>query len=163
MEVTVSGLKATDTDMYRCEIEVFYPPPYLRLTGNGTLIHVLGETSPTHRYNMEIQVDHKRPADTQTLSSQFTYLSVLLSVLLSLHLFPLSTGSSDCPALAQRQIAHHHGDDEEEDEGMAPVSFPVVVLVILVMFVLLIIIYFQVRALFFYFYLYICNVIILCI
>ncbi|XP_051260452.1 cytotoxic T-lymphocyte protein 4 [Dicentrarchus labrax] len=41
VEVTVSGLKATDTDMYRCEIEVFYPPPYLRLTGNGTLIHVI--------------------------------------------------------------------------------------------------------------------------
>ncbi|XP_070771063.1 cytotoxic T-lymphocyte protein 4 [Enoplosus armatus] len=42
VEVTVSGLKATDTDVYRCGIEVFYPPPYLRLTGNGTLIHVLG-------------------------------------------------------------------------------------------------------------------------
>ncbi|GLD65817.1 cytotoxic T-lymphocyte protein 4-like protein [Lates japonicus] len=41
VEMTVSGLKPTDTDMYRCEIEVFYPPPYLRLTGNGTLIHVL--------------------------------------------------------------------------------------------------------------------------
>uniref|UniRef100_A0A8C4GGP1 Immunoglobulin V-set domain-containing protein n=1 Tax=Dicentrarchus labrax TaxID=13489 RepID=A0A8C4GGP1_DICLA len=47
-EVTVSGLKATDTDMYRCEIEVFYPPPYLRLTGNGTLIHVIGETHTTY-------------------------------------------------------------------------------------------------------------------
>ncbi len=44
VEVTVSGLKVTDTDLYRCELEVFYPPPYLRLTGNGTLIHVLGET-----------------------------------------------------------------------------------------------------------------------
>ncbi|XP_076602360.1 cytotoxic T-lymphocyte protein 4 [Chaetodon auriga] len=41
VELTVSGLKATDTDMYRCEIEIFYPPPFLRLTGNGTLIHVL--------------------------------------------------------------------------------------------------------------------------
>ncbi|XP_056245738.1 cytotoxic T-lymphocyte protein 4 [Seriola aureovittata] len=41
VEVTVSGLKATDTDVYRCGIEVLYPPPYLRLTGNGTLIHVL--------------------------------------------------------------------------------------------------------------------------
>ncbi|XP_026151561.1 cytotoxic T-lymphocyte protein 4 [Mastacembelus armatus] len=39
--VTASGLKATHTDMYRCVIEVFYPPPYLQLTGNGTLIHVL--------------------------------------------------------------------------------------------------------------------------
>lgn len=45
VEVTVTGLKATDTDIYRCEIEVFYPPPYLRITGNGTLIHVLGEAS----------------------------------------------------------------------------------------------------------------------
>ncbi|KAI3356000.1 hypothetical protein L3Q82_017272 [Scortum barcoo] len=41
MEVTVSGLKATDTDFYRCQLEVFFPPPYLRFTGNGTLIHVL--------------------------------------------------------------------------------------------------------------------------
>uniref|UniRef100_A0A3Q3R0G6 Immunoglobulin V-set domain-containing protein n=1 Tax=Monopterus albus TaxID=43700 RepID=A0A3Q3R0G6_MONAL len=34
VEVTVSGLKATDTDLYRCDIEVFYPPPYLHLIGN---------------------------------------------------------------------------------------------------------------------------------
>nr|XP_040056581.1 cytotoxic T-lymphocyte protein 4 [Gasterosteus aculeatus aculeatus] len=44
VEVTLSGLKAADTDLYRCEIEVFYPPPYLRLTGNGTLLHVLGSS-----------------------------------------------------------------------------------------------------------------------
>ncbi|KAM8855434.1 cytotoxic T-lymphocyte protein 4 [Spinachia spinachia] len=44
VEVTLSGLKATDTDLYRCEIRVFYPPPYLRLTGNGTLLHVLGSS-----------------------------------------------------------------------------------------------------------------------
>ncbi|KAK5860719.1 hypothetical protein PBY51_022180 [Eleginops maclovinus] len=42
LEVTLSGLRATDTDLYRCEIDIFYPPPYLRFTGNGTLIHVLG-------------------------------------------------------------------------------------------------------------------------
>lgn len=45
VEVTLSGLNATDTDMYRCEIQIFYPPPYLRLIGNGTLIHVLGEAT----------------------------------------------------------------------------------------------------------------------
>lgn len=60
VEVTVSGLKSTDTDLYRCEIEVFYPPPYLRLTGNGTLIHVLGETPPQ---------------DTQTLTCTITHLA----------------------------------------------------------------------------------------
>uniref|UniRef100_A0A3Q1GNH7 Immunoglobulin V-set domain-containing protein n=1 Tax=Acanthochromis polyacanthus TaxID=80966 RepID=A0A3Q1GNH7_9TELE len=39
--MSVSGLKATDTDLYRCQIQVFYPPPYLQFVGNGTLIHVL--------------------------------------------------------------------------------------------------------------------------
>ncbi|XP_068186162.1 cytotoxic T-lymphocyte protein 4 isoform X2 [Antennarius striatus] len=42
VELTVLGLKATDTDIYICEVEVLCPPPYLQLTGNGTLIHVLG-------------------------------------------------------------------------------------------------------------------------
>ncbi|XP_024919877.1 cytotoxic T-lymphocyte protein 4 [Cynoglossus semilaevis] len=41
LELTVSGLQAIHTDLYRCKIEVMYPPPYLRLTGNATLIHVL--------------------------------------------------------------------------------------------------------------------------
>ncbi|MEQ2277508.1 hypothetical protein XENORESO_003724, partial [Xenotaenia resolanae] len=39
--VALSRLKATDTDIYRCQIQIFYPPPYLQLTGNGTLLHVL--------------------------------------------------------------------------------------------------------------------------
>ncbi|XP_028249842.1 cytotoxic T-lymphocyte protein 4 isoform X2 [Parambassis ranga] len=41
VEVTVSGLKPTDTDIYRCQIHILYPPPYLQHNGNGTLIHVL--------------------------------------------------------------------------------------------------------------------------
>ncbi|XP_029936074.1 uncharacterized protein cd28 [Myripristis murdjan] len=40
VQLTVSGLKANHTDLYRCAVEVFYPPPYLNLIGNGTLIHV---------------------------------------------------------------------------------------------------------------------------
>ncbi|XP_063068967.1 T-cell-specific surface glycoprotein CD28-like [Engraulis encrasicolus] len=38
--VTVSGLKGGDTDIYRCQVEVFYPPPYRKRTGNGTLVYV---------------------------------------------------------------------------------------------------------------------------
>ncbi|TKS67836.1 Cytotoxic T-lymphocyte protein 4 [Collichthys lucidus] len=56
VEVTVSGLQATDTDIYRCQVEVFYPPPYLQLTGNGTLIHVL-ETP-----NCPVQGAHRQTA-----------------------------------------------------------------------------------------------------
>lgn len=44
VDMTVSGLKASDTDLYRCQIEVLFPPPYLKSRGNGTLVHVLGES-----------------------------------------------------------------------------------------------------------------------
>uniref|UniRef100_A0A8C2XFI9 Immunoglobulin V-set domain-containing protein n=1 Tax=Cyclopterus lumpus TaxID=8103 RepID=A0A8C2XFI9_CYCLU len=50
VEVTVTGLRAADTDLYRCDIEIFFPPPYRRLTGNGTLVHVLGETARTETF-----------------------------------------------------------------------------------------------------------------
>uniref|UniRef100_A0A3P8V365 Immunoglobulin V-set domain-containing protein n=1 Tax=Cynoglossus semilaevis TaxID=244447 RepID=A0A3P8V365_CYNSE len=45
LELTVSGLQAIHTDLYRCKIEVMYPPPYLRLTGNATLIHIKSSKS----------------------------------------------------------------------------------------------------------------------
>ncbi|XP_034417657.1 cytotoxic T-lymphocyte protein 4-like [Cyclopterus lumpus] len=50
VEVTVTGLRAADTDLYRCDIEIFFPPPYRRLTGNGTLVHVLGGTARTETF-----------------------------------------------------------------------------------------------------------------
>uniref|UniRef100_A0A8C2XB00 Immunoglobulin V-set domain-containing protein n=1 Tax=Cyclopterus lumpus TaxID=8103 RepID=A0A8C2XB00_CYCLU len=50
VEVTVTGLRAADTDSYRCDIEIFFPPPYRRLTGNGTLVHVLGGTARTETF-----------------------------------------------------------------------------------------------------------------
>ncbi|KAM9710623.1 cytotoxic T-lymphocyte protein 4 [Menidia menidia] len=49
VEVSVSGLRPSDTDMYRCDIQMFYPPPYLRLRGNGTLIHVVESSCPSGR------------------------------------------------------------------------------------------------------------------
>uniref|UniRef100_A0A3P9PSP8 Uncharacterized protein n=1 Tax=Poecilia reticulata TaxID=8081 RepID=A0A3P9PSP8_POERE len=48
--VTLSGLKATHTDIYRCTIQVFYPPPYQQLTGNGTLLHVLGRSPQSENH-----------------------------------------------------------------------------------------------------------------
>ncbi|XP_029981092.1 cytotoxic T-lymphocyte protein 4 [Sphaeramia orbicularis] len=60
VEVMVSGLKPTDTDIYRCEIQIFYPPPFLRLTGNGTLIHVLGSSDCSLA---ERQITHQNDDD----------------------------------------------------------------------------------------------------
>lgn len=46
VEMTVSGLR--DTDIYHCDIEILFPPPYSRISGNVTLIHILGKASSWH-------------------------------------------------------------------------------------------------------------------
>ncbi|KPP70938.1 hypothetical protein Z043_110183 [Scleropages formosus] len=40
VDLVVSGLRGLDTDLYRCTLEVLYPPPYRIGTGNGTLFHI---------------------------------------------------------------------------------------------------------------------------
>ncbi|KAM4024772.1 cytotoxic T-lymphocyte protein 4 [Anomaloglossus baeobatrachus] len=36
----ISGLKAEDTGLYSCRMEVMYPPPYRATEGNATLVYV---------------------------------------------------------------------------------------------------------------------------
>ncbi|XP_064803101.1 cytotoxic T-lymphocyte protein 4-like isoform X2 [Oncorhynchus masou masou] len=40
VNLTISGLRGNDTDLYYCGIEVLYPAPYLRVFGNGTLLYI---------------------------------------------------------------------------------------------------------------------------
>ncbi|XP_018621629.1 T-cell-specific surface glycoprotein CD28-like [Scleropages formosus] len=45
VDLVVSGLRGLDTDLYRCTLEVLYPPPYRIGTGNGTLFHIPEKTA----------------------------------------------------------------------------------------------------------------------
>ncbi|XP_050976100.1 T-cell-specific surface glycoprotein CD28-like [Labeo rohita] len=40
VDMIVAGLRGNDTDFYRCEIEILFPPPYLRRVGNGTVVYI---------------------------------------------------------------------------------------------------------------------------
>ncbi|XP_052005106.1 cytotoxic T-lymphocyte protein 4-like [Xyrauchen texanus] len=40
VEIIINGLNGEDTDIYRCEIEILFPPPYLRRVGNGTVVYI---------------------------------------------------------------------------------------------------------------------------
>uniref|UniRef100_W5MWG9 Cytotoxic T-lymphocyte associated protein 4 n=1 Tax=Lepisosteus oculatus TaxID=7918 RepID=W5MWG9_LEPOC len=44
VDLTVSGLQGADTDLYRCSLEIMYPPPYRQRYGNGTIIYIPEET-----------------------------------------------------------------------------------------------------------------------
>ncbi|XP_036429876.1 cytotoxic T-lymphocyte protein 4 [Colossoma macropomum] len=40
VDLTIFGLKGEDTDLYRCQVEIIFPPPYLSEFGNGTLVYI---------------------------------------------------------------------------------------------------------------------------
>ncbi|XP_049629260.1 cytotoxic T-lymphocyte protein 4 isoform X1 [Suncus etruscus] len=41
VNLTIHGLRAMDTGVYFCKIELLYPPPYILGMGNGTQIYVI--------------------------------------------------------------------------------------------------------------------------
>ncbi|XP_072541181.1 T-cell-specific surface glycoprotein CD28 [Salminus brasiliensis] len=56
VELTVFGLKGVDTDLYRCRVEIIFPPPYLSKYGNGTLVYIPESPDcPTERTEARIQ------------------------------------------------------------------------------------------------------------
>uniref|UniRef100_A0A096MGY3 Uncharacterized protein n=2 Tax=Poecilia formosa TaxID=48698 RepID=A0A096MGY3_POEFO len=78
--VTLSGLKATHTDIYRCAIQVFYPPPYQQLTGNGTLLHVL-EDSPCPLRGPQRQQSETDEGEEEESNEKKPAVSVVVVVL----------------------------------------------------------------------------------
>lgn len=43
VDLTIFGLRGEDTDLYRCQIDIIFPPPYISKFGNGTLVHIPGK------------------------------------------------------------------------------------------------------------------------
>lgn len=41
VNLTIQGLRAADTGLYLCKVELMYPPPYFVGIGNGTQIYVI--------------------------------------------------------------------------------------------------------------------------
>uniref|UniRef100_A0A673NKD7 Immunoglobulin V-set domain-containing protein n=1 Tax=Sinocyclocheilus rhinocerous TaxID=307959 RepID=A0A673NKD7_9TELE len=39
----ITHIVGNDTDLYRCKIEILFPPPYLRTVGNGTIFYIQGK------------------------------------------------------------------------------------------------------------------------
>ncbi|MGH0157412.1 UNVERIFIED_CONTAM: hypothetical protein FKN15_061398 [Acipenser sinensis] len=40
VDLTISGMSSSDTDIYKCRVEIMYPPPYRQRVGNGTVIYI---------------------------------------------------------------------------------------------------------------------------
>lgn len=42
VDMIITGLRGEDTDIYRYEIDILFPPPYRTLVGNGTVVYIQG-------------------------------------------------------------------------------------------------------------------------
>ncbi|XP_055071974.2 cytotoxic T-lymphocyte protein 4 [Misgurnus anguillicaudatus] len=61
VDMIIFGLRGEDTDIYRCKVEVLYPPPYLRSVGNGTVVYIQENPNcPTAFMQSQSQISEKR-------------------------------------------------------------------------------------------------------
>uniref|UniRef100_A0AAY5ENB2 Immunoglobulin domain-containing protein n=1 Tax=Electrophorus electricus TaxID=8005 RepID=A0AAY5ENB2_ELEEL len=78
VDLTIYGLTGEDTDLYRCQVEFFYPPPYISIIGNGTLVYIQESPDcPTERTEARVQ-DIPEPTPIQSPSLHITLLSAVL-------------------------------------------------------------------------------------
>ncbi|XP_033965498.2 cytotoxic T-lymphocyte protein 4-like [Pseudochaenichthys georgianus] len=115
LELTVSGLRATDTDLYRCDIEIFYPPPYLRFTGNGTLIHILGSSdSPAPGAQRQIsnkEDEGEEDEDEETAAPVSVPVIVLVVLVLFVLIVIMYLQASQCDRGRREMIRPVHTVD----------------------------------------------------
>ncbi|XP_036065449.1 T-cell-specific surface glycoprotein CD28 homolog isoform X2 [Oryzias melastigma] len=83
VEVALSNLTASDTDIYRCEIQTFYPPPYLQLTGNGTLVHVIERPDcPSVNAQRQHEEEEEEEKKEETVTAASAPVAVLVTVII---------------------------------------------------------------------------------
>ncbi|CAJ1079014.1 cytotoxic T-lymphocyte protein 4 isoform X1 [Xyrichtys novacula] len=119
VELTVTGLKASDTDLYRCQIEVMFPPPYFKLKGNGTLVHVL-ESSDCPAVGAQRQTAHQADEDKDDESDERTEplsfpVVVLVILVIFALLFIIYLQALQCKEMRREIVrpvpaVHHKGD-----------------------------------------------------
>lgn len=131
LEVTMSGLAAADTDVYRCVAEILFPPPYLRFRANATLVHVIGKKK-NKRHDMRICMCAAAAKFYNPRPSTFP------------------TEKSEC--FVEPPHVQMAQSDDQEKENTPAISAPVGILAVLVLLVLFTIIILQVRALFYHLY-----------
>lgn len=73
VDLTIFGLRGEDTDLYRCRVEVIFPPPYISKFGNGTLLYIPGKRCSWIWHSLCLSLSHS----SLTFAHPFTYLQTL--------------------------------------------------------------------------------------
>ncbi|XP_035266074.1 T-cell-specific surface glycoprotein CD28 [Anguilla anguilla] len=86
VDLAVSGLRGEDTDIYRCQLEVLYPPPYLMKYGNGTIVYIPEKTDcPTPASQAQDE-----PQSTQVvlpIAVMAIFIIIFIIAIISIYMF----------------------------------------------------------------------------
>ncbi|KAK2905216.1 hypothetical protein QQF64_033471 [Cirrhinus molitorella] len=84
VDMIIAGLRGNDTDIYRCEIEILFPPPYLRTTGNGTVVYIQETPNcPTASTQSQIQSQSQsQTSEREAVKNDVGPLPLLYAILI---------------------------------------------------------------------------------
>ncbi|XP_043105538.1 T-cell-specific surface glycoprotein CD28-like [Puntigrus tetrazona] len=109
VDMIVSGLRGNDTDFYRCAIEIFFPPPYLRTIGNGTVVDMQETPNcPTASTQSQIQSQTSEQESVEYDVGPLPLLYAILiitscSLILQMFACKWRTSASTAPMLSQKE------------------------------------------------------------
>ncbi|XP_018936110.1 T-cell-specific surface glycoprotein CD28-like [Cyprinus carpio] len=82
VDMIIAGLRGNDTDFYRCEIEILFPPPYLRTIGNGTIVYIQETPNcPTASTQSQIQ-SQRQISEWENVKNNVGPLPLLYAILI---------------------------------------------------------------------------------
>ncbi|XP_073768639.1 cytotoxic T-lymphocyte protein 4 [Danio rerio] len=114
VDLIIAGLRGEDTDVYRCEIEILFPPPYLRALGNGTVVYIQEIPNCLTAHNASTQSQRQSKSQTsyrETVENDIGPLLLLYIILiiiscsffLQIAICKWRTSSSLAPMLSQKE------------------------------------------------------------
>ncbi|KAI7809011.1 putative cytotoxic T-lymphocyte protein 4-like, partial [Triplophysa rosa] len=80
VDMVIYGLKGEDTDIYRCEVEILYPPPYLSKVGNGTVVYIQDTRNCSTAFTQG--QSHRQISEWSSVSNDAGPLPLLYAILI---------------------------------------------------------------------------------
>ncbi|CAM4605179.1 hypothetical protein PO909_033607 [Leuciscus waleckii] len=111
VDMIITGLRGEDTDLYRCEIEILFPPPYLRGVGNGTVVYIQETPNCPTASTVNQSQSQRQRAELEAVKNDVGPLPLLYAILiitsssfiLQMVICKWRASSSMAPMLSQKE------------------------------------------------------------
>ncbi|XP_067301058.1 T-cell-specific surface glycoprotein CD28-like [Pseudorasbora parva] len=111
VDMIITGLRGEDTDLYHCEIEILFPPPYLRRLGNGTVVYIQETPNCPTASTQSLSQSQRKNSEWEAVKNDVGPLPLLYAILiitscsfiLQMIICQWRASSSMAPVLSQKE------------------------------------------------------------